>query len=125
MIRGLGVDLVEVARMEGLLERRGRRARRRLFTEAEREGGRDHPRPAEYYAARFAAKEAFLKALGTGRSAGIRWTELEVRQEDGGNPWLAARGEARRRLERLGAGRAHVSLSHDGGHAVAVVVLED
>lgn len=124
MIRGLGVDLVEVSRMAGLLERRGDRALERLFTGAERRGGAEHPCPEEYFAARFAAKEAFLKALGTGKTAGVRWREMEVRQDDGGDPRLEARGGARRRLDRLGASRAHLSLSHDGGQAVAVVVLE-
>lgn len=125
MIRGLGVDMVQVSRMQDLLERYGDRALERLFTEAERESGRERPRPGEYYAARFAAKEALLKALGTGKSAGVRWREMEVRREDGGDPWLATRGEARRRLEQTGAGRAHLSLSHEGGQAVAVVILED
>lgn len=125
MIRGLGVDLVEISRMEGLLARRGERARRRLFTDREREGGAEHPSPGEYFAARFAAKEAFLKAVGTGKTAGVRWREMEVRRDDGGDPRLHARGGARRLLTGTGATRVHVSLSHDGGHAVAVVVLED
>ncbi len=125
MIRGLGVDLVQISRMEALLERHGDRARERLFTDDERrsEGGR--ARAGEYYAARFAAKEAFLKAIGVGMTGEVGWREVEVRREDGGDPRLELRGDAERRMEERGASRAHVSLSHEGGQAVAVVVLED
>ncbi len=125
MIRGLGVDLVEISRMRDLLERHGDRALERLFTEAERRGGDGRARAGEYYAARFAAKEALLKALGTGMAGEVSWREIEVRREDGGNPRLSLSGEARRRMEARGAARAHLSLSHEAGQAVAVVVLED
>ena len=125
MIRGLGVDLVQISRIEGLLERHGDRALERLFTEGERRGADGRARQGEYYAARFAAKEAFLKAVGIGMTGDVSWQEVEVRREDGGNPWLRLSGDAERRMEERGASRAHVSLSHEGGHAVAVVVLED
>jgi len=111
--------------MEDLLERHGDRARERLFTEAERRGADGRASTGEYYAARFAAKEAFLKAVGIGMTGNVSWQEIEVRREDGGNPWLRLRGNAERRMEERGASRAHVSLSHEGGQAVAVVILED
>lgn len=124
MIRGLGVDLVEISRVEDLIRRHGDRALDRLFTGDERRGGEGRARAGEYYAARFAAKEAFLKAIGVGMTGDVSWQEVEVRREDGGDPRLELRGAAEQRMEERGASRAHVSLSHEGGQAVAVVVLE-
>lgn len=124
MIVGVGVDQVEVSRIEGVLERRPRRARERLFTAAEREYCEERSPPWECYAARFAAKEALLKALGTGLGAGTAWREVEVVVEDDGRPRLEASGTTRRRMEEAGARRAHVSLTHEAGVATAFVVLE-
>lgn len=124
MIVGVGVDQVEVSRMEGLLTRRPRRARERLFTADERGYCEERNPPWECYAARFAAKEAFLKALGTGLGAGTAWREVEVAVDADGRPRLEASGTARRRMEKTGAGRAHLSLTHEAGVATAFVVLE-
>lgn len=124
MIVGLGVDYVQVSRMGSLVDRFPERAPARLFTEGERKRCRGRPDPAECYAARFAAKEAFLKALGTGLAAGIRWREMEVRMEPRGRPRLVLAGRARRAMVSRGGTRVHLSFSHDGGAAVAAVVIE-
>lgn len=126
MIRGLGIDVAEVARIRRQVGARGAgpRAERflaRCFTPAERaycEARRDR---ATHYAARFAAKEAAMKALGA--PAGVRFTDIEVKR-GAGAPGLALRGVAARAAEALGVSRVHLSLTHDAGVAVAVVVLE-
>jgi len=124
MIVGIGIDRIRVDRVAGLLERHPRRARRRLFSEEEREACEGRPCPAEGYAARFAAKEAFLKALGTGWSGGIGWREISVSTGSNGRPYLRLSGEASRRLRGAGGRRTHLSFTHEGDAAVAVVVIE-
>ncbi len=124
MIVGVGIDLVHVQRLRTALERHGARLRRRLFTAGELSDCDTQRDPTECLAARFAAKEAALKALGTGKIAGFRWTDVEVRRSASGRPTLALAGRAKERGEALGVRRHWVSLSHDGGKAVALVVLE-
>ncbi|UCC73312.1 MAG: holo-ACP synthase [Gemmatimonadota bacterium] len=124
MIVGVGVDFVEVERLRRVLARYGARARQRLFTTRELSDCESRLDPGECLAARFAAKEAALKALGTGKSPGIRWTDMEVIREGSGRPRLELSGEAHARAARLGAERAWVSLSHEAGLACAVVLLE-
>lgn len=124
MIVGLGTDVVKIQRMERLLERHPERAGQRLFTDGERAYCAGRAWPAECFAARFAAKEALLKALGVGLSAGIPWREIEVLSNRSGNPRLEVFGRALSLLEASGAERIHLSFSHDAGVAVAVVVLE-
>ncbi len=124
MIVGIGIDLVQVARLRGALDRHGVRLRQRLFTTGELADCESHRDPAECLAARFAAKEAALKALGTGKIAGFRWTDLEIKRSDSGRPSLVFSGLVQKRAEQLGVRRLWVSLSHDGGKAVALVVLE-
>ncbi|HEX9398588.1 MAG TPA: holo-ACP synthase [Anaeromyxobacter sp.] len=124
MIVGLGIDVVEIARFQRILDGPPGRAERflgRCFTAPERtfcDAVRDR---AARYAARFAAKEAASKALGA--PAGIGWHDVEVLREEGA-PSLALRGEAAAAQARLGARRALLSLTHDAGVAAAVVVLE-
>jgi holo-[acyl-carrier protein] synthase len=124
MVLGVGIDLVEVGRIRALLARHGERGRRRLFTEGEWADCAGRADPAECLAARFAAKEAALKALGCGKAPGVLWTEVEIVRANSGLPGLALHGHAERRAEQLGVGRAWVSLSHEAGLAAAVVVLE-
>jgi holo-[acyl-carrier protein] synthase len=124
VILGLGMDVVEIARIRRILEGPRGRAERflaRCFTPRERafcEGTRDR---ASRYAARFAAKEAASKALGT--PDGIGWHDVEVLR-DTGAPALELRGAAAEAARRLAVGRLHLTLTHDGGVAAAVVVLE-
>jgi holo-[acyl-carrier protein] synthase len=122
MIVGVGVDLCEVARFARVVERWGDRVLGRLFTEREREAGEGR-RGAERLAARFAAKEAARKALGAAEAG--EWRDVEVVSDRAtGAPSIAFHGRARRRAEVLAVRQSHVSLTHQAGLAVAVVVLE-
>jgi holo-[acyl-carrier protein] synthase len=124
VIVGVGIDLVAVGRLESTLAAWGERFERRVFTAGERAHCRAQRRPGLAFAARFAAKEAFSKAVGTGLAAGLRWTDVEVVRDPAGAPGLCLTGAARALAERRGADRLHVSLSHDRELAIAVVVLE-
>ena len=123
-IRGIGIDVVQVERLVRALERFGERFERRLFTEGELAYCRTHRDPLPHLAVRFAAKEAAFKAIGTGLSGGVGWKCAEVIQPGGRQPQLALHDAARARFEALGATTAHVSLTHDGGLAIACVVIE-
>ena len=126
MIVGIGVDLCELARLErALAARSGARFRARVFTPAEVRYCEQRRRTAtQSYAGIFAAKEAALKALGTGWSHGLGWHSVEVVHEDGGAPGLLLHDAALTLARRRGITRAHLTISHAGGLAVAVVVLE-
>jgi holo-[acyl-carrier protein] synthase len=123
-VRGIGVDVCKVERIAAALERFGARMEKRLFTADELTYSRTHQDPLPHLAARFAAKEAASKALGTGISNGVGWTTIEVLQPGGRPPALAFHGAALERFRSLGCTASHVTLSHDGGLAVACVVLE-
>ncbi|MGE0156865.1 MAG: holo-[acyl-carrier-protein] synthase [Geobacter sp.] len=124
MIIGTGIDTVEVARFQRFLDQGNQRLLDRLFSPQEQEYCRAKKQAAACYAARFAAKEAFLKALGTGLRDGISWIEIEVVNDPLGKPELNLTGSAQQQLDQRGGNRAHLSLSHDGGQAVAIVILE-
>ncbi|MDT8436376.1 MAG: holo-ACP synthase [Gemmatimonadota bacterium] len=124
MILGIGIDQVDTGRLRDVLARRPERAAARLFTPGERGVCGTRRREAECLAARFAAKEAFVKALGTGLRGGLRWTDIEVRTGDAGRPSIRLAGAAERRFRELGGRMIHLSLTHDGGQALAFVVLE-
>lgn len=123
-IVGHGVDLAPVARIAAMRERHAERFLARVFAPEEIAYARERPRRMdEHLAARFAAKEATLKALGTGLTGGIRWTDISVLR-DGGIPTLRLTAAAAAAAERLGARSWHVSLSHAGGMAIASVIAE-
>ena len=122
MIVGVGIDLTAVDRMERALGRHGDRFEKRVFTVEECAYCRARARPAEHFAARFAAKEATLKALGV--PEGLSWHEMEVAFAPSGRPELILRGVAARAAGERGVARLHLSLTHDGGQAAAVVVAE-
>jgi holo-[acyl-carrier protein] synthase len=126
MIVAIGIDLVEIARLEKVLARRGDRFRARVFTDGEISYCERRAGAAKFasYAARFAAKEAAMKALGTGWSDGIGWKDVEVACELSGAPAIQLHGRALERMREIGASRVHVSLSHSQNLAVAQVVLE-
>ena len=124
MIVGLGTDVVEVARVEQAIARFGRRFLERVFTPAEIAYCESKANAVERFAARFAAKEAALKAIGTGLTRGISWQDLEVARQPGGAPTMRYSGRAGEFFARLGAARAHVSLTHTATVAFAVVILE-
>jgi holo-[acyl-carrier protein] synthase len=123
-VRGIGVDVVKVERLVASLERFGRRMEARLYTEAELEYCRRHKDPLPHLAARFAAKEAAFKAIGTGLSNGVGWKQAEVIQPGGQQPRIEFHGVALERFQSLGCTSSHLSLTHDGGLAIACVVLE-
>lgn len=124
MILGLGIDLVEIDRVRGLLERRGEHAYAKLFTPAERRRCSASRHPPESFAARFAAKEAFYKAMGTGVGSGGAWTDVEVVSAPSGAPTLRLSGRAAEMAELRGVRHIHLSLTHAERVAGAVVVLE-
>ena len=125
MIVGTGVDIAEVPRIQASIERFGERFLRRVFTDAEIQYCDSKVNRAERYAARFAAKEAALKAIGTGLRRGITWRDVEVTREPGGRPTMSFHGVAAGFAAKLGMKRAHLSLSHTKEHAIAYVILED
>lgn len=124
MIVGVGIDILEVARLSDALDRHGDRFVERVFTGAERAACDLRGDRVLALAARFAAKEACLKALGTGWAEGLGFRDVEVLRDGNRPPRLVFHGAAARRAEVLGVTRSHVSLSHQPGMAAAVVVLE-
>lgn len=124
MIVGIGVDIVDVARVQGLLERYRDRFAQRVFTDAENRYASGSVKSAERLAGRFAVKEAVLKAFGTGKSQGILWRDVETVRGPRGKPKVQLHGNAQKYLKSLKADQVHVSISHDGDKAVAFVVIE-
>ncbi len=119
---GVGTDIVSVERMAALMERHGEKGLLRLFTPAEVELCSAGPRPAERFAARFAAKEAVSKAIGTGMGGGVSFLGVEVLADESGRPVVRLRGRTAEAAEARGITEIHVSISHDGGYAVAFAV---
>jgi holo-[acyl-carrier protein] synthase len=124
MIVGIGFDLLEVSRLARALREHDGRFEARVFTARELEDCAGRVDRAQGLAARFAAKEACLKALGTGWSQGLTFQQVEVHKAHGGRPVLRLTGAAKDRAEGMGVVSAHVSLTHQKGVAGAVVVLE-
>lgn len=124
MIVGTGVDIAETRRIQESLERYGDRFRNRVYTPAEIAYCESCKNRAERYAARFAAKEAAFKALGTGWRGGVRWVDVEVTHCPSGKPELVLRGRAEQTARELGVRRMAVSLSHADHYAVALVIFE-
>jgi holo-[acyl-carrier protein] synthase len=122
VVIGIGTDLVRIGRFKKAVERHGDRLLNRLFTAGERERFRHHPFPERHLAARFAAKEAALKTLGTGWGQGVAWREVEI--VGGGRlpSTVVFSGRAQLAAARLGITRTLVSLAHDGDYALAFVV---
>jgi holo-[acyl-carrier protein] synthase len=125
MVLGLGTDLIETKRVQESIERFGDRFLERVFTMGEIAYCRRKKNASESFAARFAAKEAGAKALGTGISRGVNWKELEVRREVSGKPTLHLSGRAAELAEAMGVRRLQLSLTHSRELAMAVVVAED
>jgi holo-[acyl-carrier protein] synthase len=124
MIVGTGIDLVEIERIQQSVERYGQRFLKRVYTAAEQAYCLRKKNAAESLAARFAAKEAAAKALGTGINHGVTWLEIEVLREPGGRPTIAFHGRAREFATRLGVQSAALSITHTRGLAMASVMLE-
>src|SRR5579862_8545789 len=124
MIVGTGIDIAEVPRIAKSIERFGDRFVRRIFTEGEIRHCDSKANRVERYAARFAAKEAAMKAIGTGWNHGVTWRDVEVSRMPGGRPTISFHGKAAEFAARLGAVHVALSLSHTKEYAIAQVILE-
>jgi holo-[acyl-carrier protein] synthase len=125
MIVGTGIDIAEVHRIAEAIERFGDRFLHRVFTEGEMRYCDSKANRVERYAARFAAKEAGMKALGTGWNHGVRWRDIEVSRQPGGRPTISFHGKAAEVASKLGAVHVALSLSHTADQAIAQVILEN
>ena len=124
MIVGLGVDITEVARIQSAIETSGERFLRRIYTPAERAYCEQFKNKYERFAGRFAAKEAAMKALGTGWRRGVRWIDFEVVREAGGRPTISLHGEAAKIAQQAGVQRVSLSITHTAAQALAQVIFE-
>lgn len=124
MIVGTGIDIAEVPRIREVIARHGDRFLKRVFTEGEIQYCESKANRVERYAARFAAKEAGMKAIGTGWNHGVRWRDIEVARKPGGRPTLLLHGKAAEFAARLGATNIALSLTHTAEQAMAQVILE-
>jgi len=124
MITGIGIDVVQNERIRDSIHRFGDRFLNRIYTEGEIEYCKKCAQPEIHYAARFAAKEAAFKALGTGWAAGVKWKDVEIVRMPSGKPELHLHGEASTFAASGGAKRFYVSLTHDQLVSCAVVILE-
>ena len=122
MILGIGIDITEIKRVAKSIESEA--FQRKVFTPAELKSCGEIKNSAECLAGKFAAKEAFMKALGAGIRQYIWFTQIEVLNDGSGKPYIMVSGEAEMRLQDSDAQQVHVSISHSGGIAVAVVILE-
>ena len=120
----MGVDIAEVGRVQAAIERYGEPFLRRVFTAQERQYCEQFRNKYERYAGRFAAKEAAMKALGTGWRRGVRWVDFEVVREKGGRPTIQLDGAARKIAEELGVKRIALSITHTAEQALAQVIFE-
>src|SRR6202521_2890761 len=120
----MGVDIAEVGRIRGTIEKRGEAFLRRIYTPGEIAYCEQFKNKYERYAGRFAVKEAAMKALGTGWSRGVRWVDVEVVRQRGGRPSLALKGEARKIADALGVKNIAVSITHTSEQAIAQVIFE-
>jgi holo-[acyl-carrier protein] synthase len=125
MIVGMGVDVSEVGRIRAVIEAQAERFLNRVYTEREIAYCEQFKNKFERYAGRFAAKEAAMKALGTGWSRGVRWKDVEVVREPGGRPTISLKGEAKKIAERLGVKNISISISHTAQQAIAQVIFEN
>jgi holo-[acyl-carrier protein] synthase len=123
-IFGVGLDVIETRRIERLLATRAETFALRVFTPAEIAYCERKKNRAQHYAARFAAKEAFMKALGTGKQLGLSWQEIEVFNDDLGKPGIRLQGRALELAQERGITGIHLSLTHLKELAIAVVILE-
>jgi holo-[acyl-carrier protein] synthase len=123
-VLGIGVDLVECARIEHSLERFGERFLHRVFTEGEIAYSQSMKFPARHLAARFAAKEALSKAFGTGIGKAMGWKDIDVHKKPSGEPFVVLGGNAKQLASERGVAKVWITLSHTDHHAMAMIVLE-
>ena len=124
MIVGMGIDVAEVERIRAVIESQKERFLHRVYTDKEIAYCEQFKNKFERYAGRFAAKEAAMKALGTGWSRGVRWRDVEVVRERGGRPSLSLKGEAKKIADALGVEHIALSITHTADQAIAHVIFE-
>lgn len=124
MIFGVGIDLVEIGRIENVLKKWEERFLCRIYSAEEVRYCNERARPAVHFAARFAVKEAFLKAIGLGMGGGVRFRDIETTHDERGKPILKLAGGASSFLEDREIRAVHLTISHTNAHATAVVILE-
>jgi holo-[acyl-carrier protein] synthase len=124
VILGVGIDLIEVERVEAAWKRFGDRFIGRILRPSELAYCLTHKRPGPFVAARFACKEAVSKAFGTGIGAQLGWKDIEICREESGQPFVVLHNKGRELLDQRGGRRIHLSLSHTEKHATAVALLE-
>lgn len=120
-VLGIGIDIEEIARFEQLTAEWGLRFENKVYTEREIRYCNGKIKPAQHFAARFAAKEAFSKAIGTGWTGAFRWTDVEIRNDEAGKPSFLLHNSL---AERFGGLNIHLSLSHSGAYVAAMVVIQ-
>jgi holo-[acyl-carrier protein] synthase len=125
MIVGMGIDVAEVSRIREVIESQKDRFLHRVYTESEIAYCEQFKNKYERYAGRFAAKEAAMKALGTGWSRGVRWVDVEVVRQRGGRPNIALKGEAQKIAETMGVKSIALSITHTAEQAIAHVIFEN
>ncbi len=125
MILGIGIDIIEIPRIERIISEYGGHFIERVFSDEEIEYSASKSFPAIHFAARFAAKEAFLKSLGTGLADGIKWRSISISNDRHSNPKLLIAGKAKEIAEKIGVKNIRVSISHTKEYAVAMVILEN
>ena len=124
MILGIGIDIIEVARIQASFEKFGERFVNRILLPNEITYCLSHKKPAPFLAARFSAKEAISKAFGTGIGSQLNWQDMEVRRKESGEPFVILHGNGEKLFAARGAKRLLISLSHTQNYATAVAVLE-
>ena len=124
MIVGIGTDIIKLERMTALFERHGKAFVNRIFTEEERTEATTRKNPIEYYAGRWAAKEAVSKALHCGIGKNCSWQDINIKNTPEGNPELFLIGSAAKKADEINAKHFHISISHEREYACAMVVLE-
>lgn len=122
MILGIGIDITEIKEIEESIQTEA--FQQKVFTSVEMQAVERYKNKAEHLAGKFAVKEAFMKSIGAGLRQEVWFTQIEVLNDESGKPQVQVKGEAGKRLEGIGASQMHVSISHSGGMAVAVVILE-
>jgi holo-[acyl-carrier protein] synthase len=124
MIKGIGIDTIELHRIERVYEEYGERFLNRIFSEEERRYALRYSDPVPRLAARFAAKEACMKALGTGWNHGVRWRDIVVTNAPTGKPEMTLLGKARDYADRLSVDAIHMTITHSREHAMVLVIFE-
>ncbi len=125
MVVGLGIDIIQNNRIDGLIEKWGEKFINKVFTETEKTFNNKSRNKNQRYAANYAVKEAFVKALGTGFKSGIKFHNIEVRRDDSGKPYIYTFGDTKSLVEEKGINKIHTTISHEKEYSVAVVIFEN